>query len=821
MTNKKKVFVFGIDGASPELIFNKWLDELPNIRALIKKGCHARLNSTIPPSTIIAWNSMFSGKDASEIGVFSYTYTDSEGKSRLANSSLIKTKLVWDILSEQNKKSAVLYVPLSYPAKPLNGVMVTDFMTPNINSPCAYPDYMKEKLKTLKNPEIFFDVAVGLAGHKSMELDDLLEKTYEMTEMQLNLLKDTLINEDWDFFATVMIGTDRLQHMLWRHFDETHRRFIKDSPYKNALKDYYKYLDKQLGEILKLLDEDTTIIVTSDHGMIKQEGKININNWLIQEGYLVLKEGINSHEKRRFSVDLIDQDKTLVYGGGAYNARIYINKEKLGPNYEKFKNELIEKIKNIPDDHGNKLDTKIYSSEDIYKNPLHPECPDLTVYFDNLRWASNPDFGQEGIYSWETAVGADSAGHSRQGSFIICGKDIEEGEYLAEIDLRQIAPTILKLLDAKIPSDIQVQPLNVFKPKDFFEATLIDTTDGMQFKVYSSSHPKGFVIAKPKYIPESLLPLVGMRKRFILEKCMNRFNFFTKKEIVEENLKRMRASFPEYIYDCDKHKNWFVGVPVNKIKKVHDSRQGLKELMKVPDSDLDPYLKAAKGFITLLLESGVNLNNLGISHSTLLGNYTPGKSDIDVLVYGKENGWKAVNYLEKSQHPLLKWKSKEDWAKYYKDRVVSDQYNEEEYVFNMVRKKDDGFFDGNVFSVFCVEESGERWYDWEALHEPIGTSKIRAEVTEHYNSIVRPGFYEITNVQIIDGPKVDAGLIKRIVTWARPFNLQAKKGEKVEVCGLLEKIKSKEGEYYQIVLGYSDTYNSERGKQEYMKALLA
>jgi predicted AlkP superfamily phosphohydrolase/phosphomutase len=458
-----KVFVFGIDGAPPELIFDKWIDKLPNIKSLINKGCYAKLNSTIPPSTIIAWNSMMSGKDTSEIGVFSYTYKDYQGKSRLVNSSNIKCKLVWDILSDQGKKSVVLYVPLSYPVKPINGVMVSDFLTPGVNSNCAYPEHIKNKISSMTEPEIFFDVAVGLAGHKGLEVGKLIEKTYIMTDMQVQLLKENLKEEDWDFFMAVMIGTDRLQHMLWNHFDETHRRYLKDSKYKNALLDFYIYLDKKLGEILKLLDEDTTIIVASDHGMVKQEGKININNWLIENKYLVLKENVVIDGKTRFNTDFVDMPKTIAYGGGAYNARIYLNKEKLGESYPLVMEEIIEKIKNIPDDKGKKLDTRVYKSNRVYKNTDSKECPDLTVYFDDLRWASNPDLGQEGLYSWHTAVGADSAGHSRQGSFILVSPKLRKKGYIGEIDIRQIAPTVLKFLDSAIPEDIEVSPLEVFK----------------------------------------------------------------------------------------------------------------------------------------------------------------------------------------------------------------------------------------------------------------------------------------------------------------------------------------------------------------------
>ena len=352
----------------------------------------------------------------------------------------------------------------------------------------------------------------------------------------------------------------------------------------------------------------------------------------------------------------------------------------------------------------------------------------------------------------------------------------------------------------------------------YHEAALIDSNDNFQFKIYSSSHPKGFIIAKPKYIPLEKLNFVGLKKRFLFGKGVYRFNLFNDKEIVKKNLDEIRNKFPYYIYECKKHNNWFLGVPKDKIKKFYDTKQGVKELLKVPVEDLDPYLKAVRKIIDILAEAGIPAEKLGISHSTLLGNYTPGKSDIDLLVFGIENGWKAIRHLEQSKNPSITWKSKEDWGRYYKDRVVSKIYSEKEYVANMARKRDDGFIDGNVFSLFCIENENEKWYDWEAEHEPLGTIKIRAMVKDAKYSIVRPGFYELEESKVIEGYK-DVP-IKRIVTWARPFNLQANEGEHVEACGLLEKVKSKEGEFYQLVIGYFDTYTTDRGEKEYLKALI-
>lgn len=454
MISMTKVLLFGIDGAPPELVFGKWKDTLPNISRLMESGTYAKLNSTIPPSTIVAWNAMLSGKDSSEIGIFSYTKTK-DGRVELVNSKDIRCNLMWDILGKR-KRTIALYIPLSYPVKPINGIMVSDFLTPVVNEQCAYPERIIEKLEAMENPDIFFDVVEGLGGHKGLEIPVLVERTYKMTDMQIGLLKDLIVNEKWDFFATVMIGTDRLQHMLWNHFDETHRNFIPNSPYKDTLKNYYTYLDNKLCEILELIDKDTVIIIASDHGMIKQEGKININNWLMQHGYLVLKKPIT--ERTKFSTNLVDRDKTIAYGGGAYNARITINKAKV-KDYEKTVNDIAAKVKEIRDDKGNVLDTRVYKAKDIYKNASHQECPDLVVYFDDLRWASNPDLGQEGLYSWKTAVGADTAGHSRQGCFIISGKNIPRRGHINDIEIQQVAPTILKLLNIPIPEDITVAPV--------------------------------------------------------------------------------------------------------------------------------------------------------------------------------------------------------------------------------------------------------------------------------------------------------------------------------------------------------------------------
>lgn len=355
------------------------------------------------------------------------------------------------------------------------------------------------------------------------------------------------------------------------------------------------------------------------------------------------------------------------------------------------------------------------------------------------------------------------------------------------------------------------------------ESTLIDTMDGFQCKTYANEHPEGYFIVKPKYLPEKAVGGEGLKYRFLFEKCLVRFNLFAKKEALKKNLEQFRQNYPDYFYQSPLHQNWFFVVPKNRIKQIHDGRQGLQELMKIPLSDLDPYLTLVRGLINFLTESGVNSCDLGITHSTLLGNYTFGKSDIDLIIYGKKKGWQILDYLKTASHPLLKWKSEAEWREYYQVHKTSEStyFTENEYVRHMARKKYEGTFGGTVFTLFTVEEPEEVWCPWgEEKYQPLGLATVEGIVTDHYHSLVRPGYYEIKEGKIIEGVKNKENWpIQRIVTYSIPFVQQAVQGEKIKACGWLELVTPKQGQKYcRVVIGYFDAYVTDRREKEYIKS---
>ncbi len=346
-----------------------------------------------------------------------------------------------------------------------------------------------------------------------------------------------------------------------------------------------------------------------------------------------------------------------------------------------------------------------------------------------------------------------------------------------------------------------------------YEGTLIDTKDGIQFKAYANSHPNGFFITRPKYIPQDTVGPEIFHSRFLFEKSMTRYNPFGGKKGVERYLRAFRKAYPEYVYQSPLHDRKFFAVPEKMIERIHDPKAGLKELFLIPDKDLDNYLFLVKELVLFIKKSGVSETAMGITNSTLLGNYTFGRSDIDIMIFGKKNGWKVFTFLEKHKHPLMRWKTKKEWHEYYRDHTIGGAFTENDFIFHSSRKRNEGILGKHVFTIFCAEEKNELWSPWGAeRYEFVGKAVIRGIISDDYNSIVRPGGYRLANAEIISGigihDKTINGEIKEIMTYSLPLLHQAKKGERIEAGGILEKVtpnKNKK-EQYRLVMGYQSPY---------------
>ena len=440
----KKMLVIGLDSAPPELLFDRFIDDLPNIRKLLKVSSYGPMKSTIPAITIPAWMVMVTGKTPGELGVYGFrhrkngTYND----IYIANSrSFAHVKKIWDYLGEKGYYSIVVGLPPTYPPPKIRGYLISDFITPDTSVNYTYPPELKREVERLVG-EYIFDVPF-----RREDKDVIKEGVWEMTEKRFEVIKYLLTEKEWNYFHFVEIGLDRIHHAFWRYFDETHHLY-EPGKYSSVIPDYYKLLDKKIGELLELIDlDEVAVSIVSDHGIQRMDGAFAVNQWLIEEGLLKLKHPV---EKVTRLGDLpIDWNNTYVWGWGGYYSRIFLNIKGREPNgvidsskYDEYRDEIRELFMSIRGPDGEKWENKVFVPEEIYPE-VNGDPPDLMVYFDNLRWRAIGTVGYDTPYQRENDTGPDDAVHSEIGVFSLHlpGQDSSREVFMSIYDF---APTVLR-----------------------------------------------------------------------------------------------------------------------------------------------------------------------------------------------------------------------------------------------------------------------------------------------------------------------------------------------------------------------------------------
>ena len=350
-------------------------------------------------------------------------------------------------------KVCVVGVPPSYPPTPVNGELISCFITPDANREYTHPPELKREIEALVGPYPF-DVEF-----RTDQRDQLLKDLHEMTETHFRVIEHLMTTRPWDFFMFVDIGLDRMHHAFWKYYDKDHPKYVPGNQYENAMLDYYKRLDEHVGRLLKKIDDDTIVVVVSDHGVKGMRGAFCVNEWLIREGYLVLKEKPQSVVELEKAA--VDWSRTRAWAWGGYYARVFLNvkgRETEGviepSEFDRERDKLAERLKTISDPNGRRMETYVYKPEELYPESVG-DRPDLMVYFDDLFWRSAGTLGHSDIYLAENDTGPDDAVHSQHGTFILYDRKLRRRGQIPDIDILDIAPTLLQQNEANVPSTME------------------------------------------------------------------------------------------------------------------------------------------------------------------------------------------------------------------------------------------------------------------------------------------------------------------------------------------------------------------------------
>jgi predicted AlkP superfamily phosphohydrolase/phosphomutase len=452
-----KMLLIGLDCAEPSLLFDRWRDELPTLNRLMDQGVWGPLESIVPPITVPAWSCMMSGRDPGELGIYGFRNRADYSYDRLtiANSDAVRVPRVWDVLSNAGKRVSIVGVPGTYPPRPVNGQLITSFLTPSTDSQFTYPPELRDDVLRWADGEYLLDVRDFRTDDKAW----LLEQIYVMTDKRFTVAEHLLRERPWDFFMLVEMGTDRIQHGFWRYTAPDHRLYEPGNPYEQVILDYYRHIDRRIESLLALVPEHTAVFVVSDHGAKSMSGGIRVNDWLRREGYLTLLR--DPSDVSPFDYTNVDWSRTMAWGEGGYYARIFFNVEGREPqgivpqdHYECLQAELKAKLEAIPDEDGHPIGTRVFTPREVYRE-LRGIPPDLIVYFGDLSWRSIGSVGSDGIHARENDTGPDDANHAQHGICIYSDPQSDARGPLEGAHLFDVGRTILDYFDVPAPSGMQ------------------------------------------------------------------------------------------------------------------------------------------------------------------------------------------------------------------------------------------------------------------------------------------------------------------------------------------------------------------------------
>jgi predicted AlkP superfamily phosphohydrolase/phosphomutase len=443
----ERVLLIGLDCAEPSLVFEAFRSDLPNLQRLARSGLWGRIESCHPPIAVPAWSCMMSGRDPGELGIYGLAnrVRRTYDPPAIATSLDVSEKRIWQLLSADGRRCAVVGIPGTEPPSPVNGIMVSSLLAPSNGAARTYPAELRQEI----------DRIAGGSLHEAGEprTEDgrrLLSDIRTATERRFRVARHLLARESWDLFALVEMGTDRIHHRFWRFFDREHRRYEPGSPYQSAIHDYYVALDAEIGRLVDAAG-DMSVLVVSNHGAQAMEGGVRINQWLREEGYLHLIRDPDGAEK--LDLSNVDWPCTQAWADGGSHGRIYLNMTGREPRggvppsrFDSVREEIARKLEAMEDHFGRPMGTRVLRPEAIYRS-VRNIAPDLLVEFGDLAWRAVDTVGGEGVLTFEGDTGLEDANHSRAGILIYHGPDVPAAAHGREVDglsIYDVAPTLLE-----------------------------------------------------------------------------------------------------------------------------------------------------------------------------------------------------------------------------------------------------------------------------------------------------------------------------------------------------------------------------------------
>lgn len=439
---RARVLVVGLDGV-PHSFLRAQIDagKLPTLARLAAEGDLRPAVSVQPPVSCAAWTSFVTSRNPAKHDIFGFldrkqgTYD-----VYIPNASDVKVQNLWEWLSRGEGRVASINVPVSYPPKAVNGIVVGCFLAPQLEG-ATYPPDLAARLSALGYK---LDADPWLAHEdRAKFLDEVLAVLDARKRAGVELLSEG----GWDVFQLHVMETDRVNHFFWRDWEDGR------APFAERLVEFYQAVDEAVGALVEAAGEGAVVLLLSDHGFCSARKAVFINTWLQEQGWLVLDCGGD----RAKLADLTSASRAYALDP----ARLYINVRgreargsvAMGEEYEATRGELTEALLSLRDPEDDSAVIKrVYRREDLYRGVYFDHAPDLVAEAHDgydlrgrlgVPMVFDADTPQVGMHTYDNAF------------WLLWGAEFVDDSTPSVMDG---AATILELLGVEAPRDFDGVP---------------------------------------------------------------------------------------------------------------------------------------------------------------------------------------------------------------------------------------------------------------------------------------------------------------------------------------------------------------------------
>ncbi len=488
------LLVAGFDAACWEYMA-PWLQDgsLPNVQRLMAAGRFGVLHSTMPALTPVAWSTLATGANPGKHGVFEWNRlvrNDASPHLQLHTSATVHGVPFWRQLNARGCKVGLVNIPLTFPPQPLDGFVL-----------CGYP--LVDPLRRYLYPaDLLPGLEAELGPYEPGHLEGMLasgEGWYAADERAQAFQVAAAIRLAAQFDLDVLV----INLMLPDHANHL-------APDMAGVRQAYADSDRRLGQLLDAL-QPRNVMLISDHGSRRIQGKFYINQWLYDQGLLtwaprtpadpvgdlnwllvqasrqaglrgplekVLRNGLRRLLQTQpaplpaWLARRLEQLAPAAYRAYAFDGQadwgrsqfmsfgslIYANPAAAADAATDVQARLLA----LTDPGGKPVFQAVLPASQLYHGPQMAQAPTLILDTFSSDWslAFGPNYRSASYF--ERGSGAWNGEHSRDGIFIFSGADFSAGENMLAADLADIPATVLYLMDAARPADYDGRVLQEF-----------------------------------------------------------------------------------------------------------------------------------------------------------------------------------------------------------------------------------------------------------------------------------------------------------------------------------------------------------------------